>query len=170
MALTQVPAAQTGGMTLLSTTTLTGASVTIGSIPATYRNLQLVIANFKPATNSAELRLRYNSDSNTNYRIFQLAPSQAQYNFNGTSVAISEAAHSTVSNNLAVLNIYDYANTTTYKIANSMNINNDYITSTNFSYTSYALLYGQTTAISNIVLFPNSGNFTSGTAYLYGVK
>jgi hypothetical protein len=30
--------------------------------------------------------------------------------------------------------------------------------------------YNQTTAISSLSLFPSSGNFTSGTAYLYGVK
>ena len=36
-----VPTPQTGGMTLLSSTTLTGASVTLSSIPQTYVNLLL---------------------------------------------------------------------------------------------------------------------------------
>ncbi|CAB4161820.1 hypothetical protein UFOVP794_1, partial [uncultured Caudovirales phage] len=45
-----------GGMTLLSTTTLTGASVTLSSISGSYNNLQLVIRNFKPATDFANIR------------------------------------------------------------------------------------------------------------------
>ena len=51
-----------GGMTLISTTTLTGASVTLSSIPATYNHLQLVVRNFLPATDAAEMQIRINAD------------------------------------------------------------------------------------------------------------
>ena len=50
--------AASGGMTLISTTTLTGASVTLSSIPQTYKNLQLVIRNFKPATDGQQIQMR----------------------------------------------------------------------------------------------------------------
>ena len=55
-----------GGMTLISTTTLTGASVTLSSIPQTYNNLRIVIRNFKPATDAEGLRMEFNGDSTAN--------------------------------------------------------------------------------------------------------
>ena len=69
-----------GGMTLINTcgTTLTGASVTIGSIPGTYKNLQLVIRNFLPATDDKGIGIRYNSDSATRYAIIFSQSSLAQ--------------------------------------------------------------------------------------------
>ena len=54
-------AAAVGGMTLISTTTLTGASVTLSSIPTTYKDLYLVIRNFKPATDGASFVYRFNA-------------------------------------------------------------------------------------------------------------
>jgi hypothetical protein len=42
----------TGGETLISTTTLTGASITLSSIPSTYNTIKLVIRNYKPATDN----------------------------------------------------------------------------------------------------------------------
>ena len=55
---------QQGGMTLLSTTTLSGASVTISSIPQTYKNLQLVIQNYKPAVDAPDKATAINPSVN----------------------------------------------------------------------------------------------------------
>ena len=60
-----------GGMDLLSTTTLTGASVTLSSIPQTYKNLQLVVRNFLPASDAKYLTVRVNADSGTRYRVIR---------------------------------------------------------------------------------------------------
>jgi hypothetical protein len=158
-----------GGMTLISTTSLTGASVTIGSIPATYNHLQLIIREYKPAIDAQQCCARFNSDSGTNYRLTQMT-STANATFNGTRFDISESADNAVATNLIVLNVYDYANTTTWKLAESRALTVEQATNTNFNMSSYLVAYNQTAAISNIVLFPISGNFTSGTAYLYGVK
>jgi hypothetical protein len=43
-------AGASGGMTLISTTTLSGTTVTISSIPTTYKNLQIVIAGANAAS------------------------------------------------------------------------------------------------------------------------
>jgi len=50
MALTQVPAAQTGGMTLLSTTSLSGTSVTVSNISQDYTNLLIIVENVVSST------------------------------------------------------------------------------------------------------------------------
>ena len=158
-----------GGMTLISTTTLTGASVTIGSIPGTYKDLRLVIQNFKPATDAQQCYARFNSDSGTRYRLTQMV-STANATFNGTRFDITEAADNTVASNLTVLNVYDYANTVTWKFAESRSITVNDTTTTNVNITSYLAVYNQTAAITDIVLLTGAGNFTSGTAYLYGVQ
>jgi len=159
-----------GGMTLLSTTTLTGASVTIGSIPATYRDLQLVIRNYKPATDGSQLWGRFNSDTNTRYRTVQSAPSSTNLTFNITRFDFTEAADNSVDTGLMIMDIYDYANTATWKIAQSRSVTVNETTTTSLNYTSYLTFYNQTAAISDIVILTSSGNLTSGTAYLYGVK
>jgi hypothetical protein len=59
----------TGGMTLINSggTTLTGASITISSIPATYVDLYLVIQNGRTATSGANFLMRINSDTANRY-------------------------------------------------------------------------------------------------------
>ena len=46
----------------------------------------------------------------------------------------------------------------------------NFTTTTNVGLESGYGVYNQTGAISSITLFPTSGNWTSGTAYVYGVK
>ena len=58
-----------GGMTLISTTSLTGASVTLSSIPSTYNNLQLVIRGYKDNDNGNGAWVRINGDSTANRHV-----------------------------------------------------------------------------------------------------
>ena len=48
-----------GGMTLISTTTLSGASITLSSIPQTYNSLYLVVRSFLPATDLRYMFVRF---------------------------------------------------------------------------------------------------------------
>lgn len=59
----------TNTYTALATLTLTGsdASITFSSIPATYRDLVLVIGSAKSASGNPAVVARFNSDSGTNY-------------------------------------------------------------------------------------------------------
>jgi hypothetical protein len=164
-------AAASGGMTLISTTTLTGASITLSSIPQTYKNLQLVIRNFKPATDATGLRARINGDTGFNYN--QQAYNSSSFlnaGFGSDQFFISENADDTNSESFAIVDFFDYANTVTWKIVNALSINNDSGSPTDFDLRRQTTLYGQTSAISSLVLYPASGNFTSGTALLYGVS
>jgi len=57
-----------GSMTLISTTSLTGASVTLSSIPATYKDLKIIIQNYKPATDGAtSFGVELNGDTAARY-------------------------------------------------------------------------------------------------------
>jgi hypothetical protein len=165
--------ASSGGMTLINTggTTLSGASVTIGSIPGTYRNLQLVIRNFRPATDAATLFGRFNSDSNTRYRtITSSAITATNVTFNASSFDLTNGNDDTVATGLVIMNIYDYANTATWKVADSRAIVVHETSTDRLGHTNFLQFYNQTSAITDIVLLPSAGNFTSGTAFLYGVK
>jgi hypothetical protein len=166
--------ASAGGMTLISTTTLTGASVSLTSIPSTYYNLQLVVRNYKPANDVQAIRLRFNGDSNAD-RHYALATNSANNNFvagtfAATNVVITADNDNSVANGLSVVNFYDYTNTTTWKMADIRSIVTDPSNTAAWQLFNGFAYYNQTGAISSLTLFPNSGNFTSGEALLYGVK
>jgi hypothetical protein len=165
-------AASSGGMTLINTggTTLTGSSVSISSIPATYKNLQLVIQNYRPATDTARVAMRINGDStaNRNAQLFTFTNDNAP--FDDTNVNLTGDTDNGASNALIIVNLYDYANTTTWKIGDGFAATNNPTTPTNIAYRSYKTFYNQTGAISSLTIFSTSGNFTSGTAFLYGVS
>lgn len=165
-------AAASGGMTLISTTTLSGASVTLTSIPSTYYSLQLVVRNYRPATDAASLYLRFNADSNANRHSASISNDlfgggQA---FAVTSVFGSNASDNGASQSLIFIDILDYANTSTWKMLRFDGLTNNETTTTNLNLRRGVGIYNQTSAISSFELFPSSGNFTSGEVLLYGVK
>jgi hypothetical protein len=164
-----VAAPSSGGMTLISTTTLTGASVTLSSIPQTYKNLQLVVRNYKPADDGPELTARFNGDSGTRYRTLSVNQS-TNAEFLSTSMTFSEQNDNSVATDLVIIDIYDYTNAVTWKTAAGHAFNNNPTTSTNFNYGGFNFFYNQIDAITSIRLAPSAGNFTSGTALLYGVS
>jgi hypothetical protein len=159
-----------GGMTLINTggTTLTGTTVTISSIPATYKNLQLIIREYKPVTDNVNMRMRFNGDSATRYR--ELSANSAGTNFNSTEMLITNNQDNGVATGLSVVDIYDYANTTTWKMMTFLSMAVDATTTTNLTYRSGTHFYNQIGAIDSISLYNNTGDFTSGTAFLYGVN
>ena len=159
-----------GGMTLISTTTLTGATVNLTSIPQTYKNLQIVVQNYKPATDGDYLILRFNQDTNAN-RHTGFGEGFGNKAFDGTRQYISNSQDNTTAQGLTVVKIYDYTNSATWKFWDMMSIGNNQTTSTNLSYAWFPAAYNQTSAITSLQ-FANDlgGNFTSGTILLYGVK
>jgi hypothetical protein len=158
-----------GGMTLISTTTLSGASVLLDSIPSTYNHLQLVVQNYKPATDGQNLFLRFNGDSTAN-RYNDTNGSAETSDFDDTKVVITPLNDNSVATGLAWVNIPNYANTTTWKFLNSLALMVNETTTANYRWANFYGFYNQTAAISSITLAPTSGNFTSGTVLLYGVK
>jgi hypothetical protein len=159
-----------GGMTLISTTSLTGASVTISSIPSGYVHLQLLVKNFRPATDDTYLNVRINADTGTRYRISNTFGDPANQTFGSTSMALGPNSDNGTSTGLVTIDFFDYSNATIWKQCYSLGFSVNATTVTNLNQVATIGFYNQTTAITSLVLFPNSGNFTSGTALLYGVK
>lgn len=164
--------ASSGGMTLISTTTLTGASVTLSSIPQTYNNLWIIVRDFLPASDGNDLRFRFNNVSTANTYL-----NNPIYNnitgattFNNTYGYFTEASDNTTTESLVTATIPDYTNSVTWKMAFVQSITNNETTPTSFRGYFGTTIHNQTTAISSLVIFPQSGNFTSGTVLLYGVK
>jgi hypothetical protein len=163
-------AASSGGMTSIASGTLSGSSVVVTSISGSYKDLKLVVRDLLPATDGQDLRLRVNQDSNANRHSNQGYVTGENASFGATSWEIGTNQDNATSDSLIIVNIYDYANTSTWKMANSLGMTNNDTTPTNFNWTTYFQAYNQTGAITSLELFMSSGNFTSGTYILYGVS
>ena len=161
-----------GGMTLLNSggTTLTGASINFGTISGSYNHLQLVIRNYLPATDNQDLYIRFNSDSGTNYFEKDSMASAANQTYSMNAGVLSNGSDNGVGNGLIIVDVYDYANTATLKRYDTRAITNNPTTTANLNLRMGFGVFNSTSAISGIILLPSGGNFTSGTAFLYGVK
>jgi len=165
-------AASSGGMTLISTTTLSGASVSLSAIPGTFKHLQLVVRNFLPATDNQAFAVRVNGDSNANRHFAvnaSVAPLGAAFNATvwNTNLIGNDNA---VTQSLIVWDIFDYTNTVTWKTARAQFACNNGNTPTNVSPELSHYYYNQTNAITSLDLLASTGNLTSGTALLYGIS
>ena len=160
-----------GGMTLLETVTLSGASVTTASIPGTYKELRLYVRNFKPANTDQGLVMRMNSDSNTRY-IQNLAFATISATTPADTGMRFTAGQNNSASSISQINIIipDYANADTGKMAYGYGVTNNQTTSTNFNIRSYMNWYNQTGAITTLTFLPEAGNLTSGSVLVYGVS
>jgi hypothetical protein len=144
------------------------SSVSFNSITSSYTDL-VIIVNGSISILDRSIRMRYNEDTGTNYSYGNMtgysggAISQSASNTNHTRIS---AASSTDIPNTYIVHIMNYANTTTYKTHISRGSgagNNSYVDSFIGSWRS-------TSAITNILLFPNTGEFNLGTTFnIYGI-
>jgi hypothetical protein len=167
-----------GGMTLLSTTTLSGAGTTISSISQDYVNLQIFITEVDSATNGKYLEALPNSSTTLtdgNYFAPTSTGSSKTYdNIEGIQVELNYNnpmlnANTDNSFNMTILN---YSSTTDYKAIIS---SSSFITSgTDRKFENQSNYFNSTTAISSIQFrMHGSGvttNFDGGTVLIYGVK
>ena len=158
-----------GGMTQITSGTLSGSSVALTSIPSTYKHLQLWIENIKPATDAAQLNMRFNNVSTANTYIGDNASVNSGSSFNATEMKLGPQIDNTTANGLMIIDIPNYAGST-WKILTSMMVVNNPTTSTDANFKKDFCFSNITSAISQLNLFPTSGNWTSGTYTLYGVK
>lgn len=163
-------AASSGGMTLISTTTANNdASVVISSIPTTYKNLQLVIRNLRGSVDNQDVRMRINGDTGSVYR--EMTGNDGGQSFNATFLTIGNGSDTATSNGLCFVNLVDYANTATWKIAQATYVNNNGDTTTLLQFkNSPGLLTNLTAAVTSLTIYMASGNVTAGTFLLYGVQ
>ena len=160
------------GMTLLSTTTLGGSSTTISSISSAYVNLYCEIINFLPATDDARIYVRPNNISNgSTYYNAQIGTADGNYSFNDTTFTLSLGNDNGTATNFTAFNLYNYADTSTWKMISSLSmLNNATSPTTQVAYRSLIGFMNYTSAIDSLTFHLSTGNFTSGTVLLYGVK
>ena len=160
-----------GSMTLLSTTTLTGASTTISSISASYKNLYVEVKDFIPSSGNETVRLRVNGDSGSNYQQATMGGGGDAGNTYAASTIFASNVRTTgtASHNTGFINFPDYANATNFKQWNNW----AWFDEGNAGYwgtTVYGCYYkGTIAAISSLTFLVNAGNLT-GTVKVYGVN
>ena len=159
-----------GGMTLLSTTSLSGASVTISSIDQTYTNLFITIYQVATAANDAGIRIAPNGVTN-------IASNQtnkdavSQDLFAGTYLRLYASLYppssSTSANSVYGLTINNYS----ASHRKSFIAYGTYHT-TAYNQTAFYSMGGldYTTAISSLEISLTTSTFSSGTVLVYGVK
>jgi hypothetical protein len=162
-------AASSGGMTLISTTTLSGSSITLSSIPQTYKNLYVLIRKPLFSASGATIRVRLNADSGTRYQSGSTTDAPT-VTFTNTSYRPHDNGNNTVSDGNIQIYLPDYADATTFQAFNGIGLTTDRDnTAAIYRYVSWGM-YNQNTAITSLEFITDSGTFTSGTVLLYGVN
>jgi hypothetical protein len=159
-----------GGLTLLSTTTLSGTTVTISSINQTYQHLYLYI---RGVTLSANSRI-YIAPNNVSNSVNQII----HYVNNDSSVVGEsrpedyiflnvESATSNSGLNAWGISIENYANTSGFK---PVTVDGGVTSNGALRPFQNTGVIRTTSAISSLVFVTTSGSYTAGTVQLYGVK
>jgi len=160
--------ASSGGMTLISTTTLSGATTTLSSIPQTYNSLFLIITGMTANTDNQQFRCKINNTTTHSISRVDNGSAASQEN-----QAINLAFNNTLrtnANNAWALTIDNYTSTSAFK---PITFNGRYITSAsadNYTFAGGAFL--SNSAVTSIVFDYGGGGvtFAGGTILFYGVK
>ena len=160
-----------GGMTLLSTTTLSGTSTTISSISGSYTDLKILIYGINSSANT-DIRFAPNGDATISWFNGMVGGSTVESNAGywriGAGVIDMKASTTT---NAWSFTIYDYANTSAMKGAA---MSGTFPNAANSQFVATGTQGGirTTSAISSLVISPSNGSasFSAGTVLIYGVK
>jgi hypothetical protein len=165
-------AAATGGMTLLSTTTLSGATVTISSISQDYLSLFAVITGVTNATADGAFQCGPNADFGVSSTINvdnAVTPALASYAVNSIRLSPDDGKPDrTSANNCLAMRIDNYTTSTfkPFQVYGYWNVSGNQYDRGYFGMGGVAL----TTAITSLAFNNVGGNLSTGTVLLYGVK
>ncbi len=147
-----------------------GNSTTISSIPATYKNLRLVLRNARPSTDGENFCVRLNGNSGNVYK-HSVAYDQQTYTFSNSFIQISSGIDNVVTTSLIIVDFWDYANSaSTWKYMQVFSIAPNQTTTTSANMYSPIGISNITGNITSIEIFPQAGNTAGGTYQLYGVR
>ena len=164
-----------GGLTLLSTTTLSGTSTTINGFASTYVDLYLVLYGVTNATDNVKMRIAPNGTTNSfSYVRNSYVATGSSATTNGAVggyVLLNSAANklNTGTTNVFGCVIRQYSSTAALKsIQGFANYVDGNSTDTLETFSGY---FKSTSAITSLVITNDGGfSFSAGTALLYGVK
>ena len=155
-----------GSMTSIASGSLSGTSLNLTSIPATYNDLRLELKGIS-VNASASLKLEINGLTFIYGAFAGESSSALTGNYN---IAGANQFNTTNTNGFVLLQFYDYANTTSYKKMSDMFVFRD-TGATNFYLGETSGAANTTAAINQITVTVSGGNsFDAGTYVLYGVK
>lgn len=170
-----------GGMTLLSTTSMSGSSTTtVSSISQSYKKLVVYVRDFWPSGSTAQMSMYFNGfNSSSNYFGTQWgARGSTAFNGQGLSnnsgfdltAGFSNYLYNNNTDNFLVVTIEDYSNTTTKKpVSWQINAPNDAATLVNAMGIGHSVNVNDS-AISSISFNTNSGTWSNGSILVYGVS
>ena len=158
-------------MTLLSTTTLSGASTTI-TVTGGYNYIYGVLYGLTNATGFGDLRIAPNGTTNkagaSGTLTYTTTAETAGSNDTYIVLSQSYSLKHTDANNAFVFSIHNYESSSNYKPFHHFGTyenNNNATTKNNF-----AGGFESNTAITSLVFSNSGGNFSTGTVLIYGVK
>ena len=162
-----------GGLTLLSTTTLTGTSTTLSSISQDYVHLYLrIVGAYNSVTADTRVTLSINNDADDHYwGMYGSQDSSGTATGAGPNGANFQLGRSSTSATLANKNnsatfIYNYTSTDPrIVVADSYGVNGG-----SYWYLHTTGCYMGTSACTSLVIAMQGSSISGGTAYLYGVK
>lgn len=158
----------TGGMTLISTTTLSGATTTLSSIPQTYTSLYLIVTGVTGNTANSEIRCLPNNVNNlSDYSV--ILGTGAGGRSNSSLILTETTSLRTNADNAWMIQFHNYTSTTRYK---PFSFNGFFVAA---GPTNYSIIaaggYRSNSAITSLVFdYGGTNTFAGGTVLLYGVK
>jgi hypothetical protein len=165
-------AAPSGGMTLLSTTTLASTTTSISISSTGYVELLISIENMAGAT--GDTKFNFNSDTGSNYKSLRMVGDAGNSSSTGsqstTGVFMNQngaAGYTSTSLSSFIINVYFPASTARHK---------SFLSNTVGEYSSDRIamltsgIWKDTSAITSFQLISGTGTFSGGTVYIYGVK
>ena len=157
-----------GGMTLLSTTAITGtpSTVTISGIVGGYKDLIINITDFYGSSNATKLRMTFNNDTGNNYRT-QNTTSTTPYD-SGVIAYLEITETITSASNANSLNIFVNDYTNAFKKNGTSNVS--IISSTVLNCSNIDWAYNTTSAITRLDISTSTGTITQGSIKVYGVN
>ena len=164
-----------GGMTLLSTTTLTGSSTSVSITPTGYNKIEVIVYGVTNGSNG-NLFMGINSDTTASNYVQAFYGTAATTYYSGANVGVAgvnailpgTAGYlGSNSSNIAQFTIYE-PNLTTRKLVTASSA---FLSDSSANAASNSICdYVTTSALSSIQLKTTVGSFTAGTALVYGVK
>ena len=145
--------------------TSSASSVTFSSIPATYRDLVLVID--AKAVTTKDIFVRLNSDTGSNYSqvyMFGNGSTAGSGTNSGTSMYLTAQYATSTGASLSITQFLDYSATDKHKTVLSRG------GETSQGVDAWATRWANTAAINTILIGLGANNFASGSSfYLYGI-
>jgi hypothetical protein len=165
--------AAAGSLTLLSTTTLSGASTTVSSISTSYTNLLVLMENAYAGGN-IDLGLQFNTDTGSNYAFWGVDTINGSLNGRGnlgtTEVTMNNSnpsGNQNKNNGYMIINLPRYSTTSGNQFFTAQ-YNARY--ASGYSGGIFTGTYAKSAAITSMTFKAGNSTWTAGSVLIYGVN